>query len=242
MSSPMPTFELHWFPGTCSRVVLVALEELGVPYETHMVNMLAGEQLGPEYLALNPKGKVPTLVVDGRPMTENPAIHTYLARRYPDAGLLPDGDEELEIDALTTMSWFAAGVHPLVSRHRFPQLVCESPEGIESIRQLARAQLERCFAILEERVAGRDWLFGDWSIVDPYMLWLWFRATGSGMDGTQFPLCSEHALRTEARPSVARVLDREEEAFARLKESEPAAEKMPPYQVGRAPQPTGGGR
>lgn len=238
----MPTFELHWFPGTCSRVVLVALEELGVPYETRMVNMLAGEQLGPKYLALNPKGKVPTLVMDGRPMTENPAIHTYLARRYPDAGLLPAGDPELEIDALTTMSWFAAGVHPLVSRHRFPQLVCESPEGLASIRELTRAQLERCFSILEERLADRDWLLGDWSIVDPYMLWLWFRATGSGMDGTPFPRCHEHAQRTEARPSVGRVLDREEEAFAGLKESEPAAEKMPPYQVGRAPQLTGADR
>jgi glutathione S-transferase len=238
----MSTFELHWFPGTCSRVVLVALEELEVPYETRMVNMLAGEQLGPDYLALNPKGKVPTLVVDGRPMTENPAIHTYLAGRYPEAGLLPAGDPELEIDALTTMSWFAAGVHPLVSRHRFPHVICESPEGQESIRRLARAHLEHCFAILEERLVDRDWLLGDWSIVDPYMLWLWFRATGSGMDGIQFPRCGEHAQRTEARPSVGRVLDLEEETFARLQESEPVAEKMPPFQVGRAPQVTGAGR
>ena len=67
------------------------------------------------------------------------------------------------------------------------------------------------------------------------MLWLWFRATGSGMDGTPFPRCAEHARRNEARPAVARVLDREELEFSRFVEAGAVPDDIPPHQVGRAP-------
>lgn len=226
---------LYWHPGSCARVPLVALEEIGVPFELYVVDREGGEDRGAEYRALNPKGKVPTLVIDGRPITENPAIQTYLARLYPEAGLLPTGDPLIEIDALSMMAWFSAGIHPAITRLRRPTLFTDDPAGVESIRRIARLQLEEGLAILERRLVDRQWLYGEWSIVDAYMLWLWFRATGSGIDGAQFPRCADHAQRAEQRPSIARALDREEREMERIDALHGIPEGTLPYRVGRAP-------
>ena len=80
----MPDVELYWGPGSCARVPFIALEEAGADFTLHVINRFAGEAKTPEYLAVNPKGKVPTLVVDGSILTENPAIQTYIAGAYPD--------------------------------------------------------------------------------------------------------------------------------------------------------------
>lgn len=228
----MSGYELYWFPGTCARVPFVALEEIGEPFEVKLVNIV-GER-PPELLAVNPKAKVPVLVTPERVVTENPAIATYLNGRHPGAGLLPTGDPDTELTALETMSWLAAGVHPHVTRLRFPRFFSDMPEAYDGIRNNARGQLEQAFAVLEGRLEDRDWLFGDWSIIDVHVLWLWFRATGSGMDGTPFPRCAALAARCEERPSVARVLEREVAEFERL-DSEGAVPPMPDFQVGHAP-------
>lgn len=225
---------LFWYPGTCARVTFVALEEIGEPFAVTVVDLIGGPD--PGYAEINPKGKVPALRVDGRTITENPAIHTYLSRRHPDAGLLPTGDSGVELEALETMSWFAAGVHPPITRQRFPRFFCDDPEAFPDIQRKARIQLEECFALIERRLAEQgDWLFGEWSVIDAYLLWLWFRATGSGLDGSMFPRCAAHARRCEARPSVAKVLDREEAELARLDAAGRVPDHIPPYQAGRAP-------
>jgi glutathione S-transferase len=229
----MPEYQLYWAPGTCARVPFVALLEIGEPYEIVVVNRFSAADNG--YSLINPKGKVPALVVGNRTITENPAIETFLARRHPEAALLPHGDETLEIEALELMSWFASGIHPWITRLRFPRLTTSETAAHDSIRATACAQLEGSFAILEKRLQGRDWLFGAWTIVDAYLLWLWFRATGSGMPGSQFPLCAAHAARCEARPSVAAVLDREEQEWARVMQTGGVPPGVPPFQVGRSP-------
>lgn len=78
-------------------------------------------------------------------------------------------------------------------------------------------------------------MFDAWSIVDVYLLWLWFRSTGSGMDGSRFPRCADLAIRYEARPAVAKVLDREETEFARLQSEGKIPDYYPAFQVGRSP-------
>jgi glutathione S-transferase len=234
-TAAMSAVELVWFPGSCSRVTLIALEEIGVRFTATVVPWNWRENL--EYLALNPKGKVPVLVIDGVRFTETLAIVTHLARIHPEARLLPTGDPLVGIDVLATMSWFASGLHPLVARLRFPKLVNDDPASFERTRSMAAAGLRASFAILEQRLADREWLYGDWSIVDGYMLWCWFRASGSGMDGSDFPRCADHAQRCEGRPSVARALDREESEYAQLLSPGSLGVRLPPHQVGRAPGP-----
>lgn len=231
----MPTIDLYWSPGSCARVPFIALEEAGADFHLHVLNRYLGEHQTPAYRALNPKEKVPTVVIDGWAVTENPVIQQVLARRFPEAHLLPDGDERVVVEARSLMAWFASGVQPAAGRQRFPGLFSDDPGTHDGIRTSARRELEKAFTILEARLEDRDWLFGDWTIVDAYMLWLWFRAVGSGMDPTPFPRCAEHARRTEARPSVARVLDREEEEFARFGAQGTVPPHIPPHQVGRTP-------
>ncbi len=233
----MPSIDLYWSPGSCARVPFVALEETGAPFTVHVVNRYIGEHQTPEYRALNPKEKVPTVVIDGWVITENPVIQTVLARTFPEAHLLPTADERVVTDALSTMAWFASGLQPAVARQRFPGVFSDDEDSWERIRALARKELEKGFAILEDRLDFREWLFGAWTIVDAFMLWLWFRAVGSGMDTTPFPRCADHARRTEARPSVSRVLDREELEFARFQEAGTVPDRIPPFQVGRTPAP-----
>jgi glutathione S-transferase len=228
------TYNLFWSTGTCARVPFVALEEIGEPFEVTVLNRFA--PVAPELLAVNPKGKVPVLVTGERTITENPAILTFLARKHPEAGLLPVGDTDTELSVLETMCWFASGIHPSVGRLRFPGVFSTMPGCEDGIRAIARGQLEQAFAVIEARLEEREWLFGEWSIVDAYLLWLWFRATGSGMDGSVFPRCNAHAQRCEARPSVAKVLAREVDDMENRRAAGQVPPNFPDFQVGCAPK------
>lgn len=223
--------ELVWFPGTCSRVTLVALEEIGAPFTTRLASVARASD--PELLSVNPKGKVPVLLAGGVTVTETPAIMTYLNDRYPAAKLLPAPDSATAIDALATMSWIAGGIHPAITRLRYPNRFCDVPGSADRTRALAAQALRECFEIVEERLAGGGWLYDEWSIVDAYLLWAWFRAVGSGMDAACLTGCAEHAARCELRASVARALDREESTYAEMSANGVLAVDLPPHQVGR---------
>ena len=99
----------------------------------------------------------------------------------------------------------------------------------------ARQDLVKAFTILERRLQDREWLFGERTIIDVNMLWLWFRAVGSGMDPEPFPHCRAHGERCESLASVAHVLDHEESEFAAFDAAGTVPAEMPPHQVGRVP-------
>ena len=227
-------YQLLWFPGTCARVPLVALLEIGASFDSVVVDRINGDL---ELRRISPKESVPVLVTEHGSLTENLAIQAYLARRHPNAGLLPRGDLETEVRVLELQSWFAASLHPLVRQLRVPHWYCSEPDAYPSLRDIAGQKLNHAFGLLDARLAGREWLFDDWSLLDVHLLWLWFRATGSGMDGSRFANCSRHALRCEARPSVARALDMEDAELERLQDGGVLPPGWPPaYQAGRAPR------
>ena len=206
---------LFWYPGTCARIPFVALEEIGEPFEVNVVDLIGGAD--PGYADINPKGKVPTLIIDGHTITENPAIHTYLSRRHPELGLLPQGTRG-RLEALETdLSWFAAGVHPPITRQRFPRFSCEDPAAHPDI-QGARAGAALPPASRSSRAGWRagSGCSASGASSTSTCSGSWFRAVGSGMDGSLFPRCAAHADRCEERPSVASVLAREEAELARL--------------------------
>src|SRR4249919_2434615 len=103
---------LYFASGASSFAPHIALHEIGVAFEGKPMSFKRDDMRSPDYLAINPEGKVPTLVVDGRPLTEVAAILFYLARRFPDAGLLPPDDSWAEAQALSWMSFIASTLHP----------------------------------------------------------------------------------------------------------------------------------
>src|SRR6266851_1055045 len=108
---------LYLSPGSSSMAPHIALHEIGVDFESRWVSFAKREQHAREYLAVNPEGKVPTLLIDGRPLTEVAGTLWYLARTYPAAGLLPQmGEIEAEARVISWMSFIASTIHPALQR------------------------------------------------------------------------------------------------------------------------------
>jgi glutathione S-transferase len=133
----------------------IALQEIGAPFEARWVSFARKEQRRPDFLALNPEGKVPLLLIDGRSLTEVAAILFYLARRFPDASLLPAGDMEAEAQAISWMSFVAATIHP--SRRQGPERAAE------------------VFTLADRRLGSREWALRAYSIADIHLFRLYWR-------------------------------------------------------------------
>jgi glutathione S-transferase len=163
----------------------IALHEVGAAFEPRPLSFARQENRHPGYLALNPEGKVPTLLVDGRPLTEVAAILFYLARRFPEAALLPDGDAEAEAQVVSWMSFLAATVHP--SRR----------QGAEQARAM--------YGLADRRLGNNDWAVGRYSIADIHLFRLFWRFRRALQPAAgEFPALSAHHERMMARPAVRR--------------------------------------
>lgn len=202
---------LYVSPGSCARVPTIALEEIGAPFETELVRMSAGQHKSPEYLAVNPKGKVPALAIDGAVLTENVAILTWLHRAYPGAGLLPEADSDLDRAHQTSdLAFFSGTMHPFVTRFARPEKFVTDAATAAQVREASLAPGRPFWSMINDRLAGAPWWYGArWSVVDAYLFWTWWRICASGFDGAAFPHIRAHAARIQERPSVARAMQRE---------------------------------
>ena len=202
-------------PGSCSRVTMTALEEIGLDYEERVLDLAAGAQTGADYLAVNRKGKVPALLVDGRLLTENAAILAYLHAAYPEAGLLPGvGDPIATAQALGDVIWCASTLHPIVRQVRAPfKWTLGDPAGV---KEDGLAKFAKECAYMSERVGEDGWWYGErWSIVDSYICWAYGVARIGGFPLGDHPRLLAHNERVRSRASVRRVLDRERAAVER---------------------------
>lgn len=203
---------LYQFPGACSRVTLNALEEIGCRYRLETVNIRTGAQLSPDYLALNPKGKVPAMAFDGRVLTENAAILCALHQVHPAAGLLPVADRLPEsFQGLSDLNWCSSTLHPIVRQVRMPaKWTIGEPEGVAAD---GRNKMGKECARLNERLADARWWYGDrWSIVDVYVYWAYSTAAKGGFPLESYPELLAHARRVRERPSFQRALNAETES------------------------------
>jgi glutathione S-transferase len=212
----MAKLDFYFSPGACSLATHIALQEAGAAYTAKPISLKKGTQYTPEYLALNPKGKVPLLVVDGKPLTENVAILSYLNRAYPGAKLLPGGDPMREAEALSFIVWCTSGVHPVIGRFFGPQKVCNLPESAGNVLSLAAEANAKNFALIEKMLDGKDWVLGEWSVADAYIFVFWRWAQALKLDTTAFPNYAKHAERMMQRPAVQRALEAETNAQGEL--------------------------
>jgi glutathione S-transferase len=207
---------LYYAPNACSLVPYVTLTEAGAAFDVHPLNFGKSQHMTPEYLQLNPKHKVPVLVIDGTPLTENVAIQIWIARNFPAAKLLP-ADPMQELRAISLLSWCASGIHPFLSRINSPARVCDLPDAAVSVRQLAAQQLFENYKIADDVLADREWFFDHFTAVDAHFFWCFRRGTQFNLDVSQFKNCMSHFERMRQRPSVRKLLDYEREvqtAFA----------------------------
>ena len=197
--------KLFYAPTACSLVPYVTLTEAGADFEVATVNMGKGQHNSPDYLKLNPKHKVPVLVIDGEPLTENVAIQVWIARNFPQAKLLP-ADPMKEIKAISLMAWCASGIHPALTPNANPKRYCDLPGTEENVKACAKKLLVENFTIANQRLAGREWFFDHFTAVDAYFFWCFRRGTEFNLDVTPYPNCVAHLERMKQRPSVQKLL------------------------------------
>ena len=209
-----------WFaPQTCARVTLTALEEIGRPFETRLIAFMAGEHRRPEFLSVNPSGKVPALETDDGVIVQNGAILSYLAQTRSEAGLLPQ-PEDAAARAVILAELFrcSSDLHPLVTRFVMSPMISTDAADAPRIRAKAGEALALQLAPLEQRLSKQPWMLGqDWSIIDAYLAWIWFRITGVGFDQAGYPALQGHYAKASERPSAQAALAREEKAQDELK-------------------------
>jgi len=180
---------LYFSPGSSAMATHIALHEIGVPFEAKLISLAKGQQHAPEYLAINPEGKVPTLLIDGWKLTEVAATLYYLAKRYPEAGLWPQGGLAAEAEAISWMSFTAATVHPA--------------------RRIGLERWREVFKFADPRLGSNEWAVGGhYSIADIHLFRLYwrFKTTTSPAAG-EYPSLDAHFARIMARPAVQKTIE-----------------------------------
>ncbi len=209
--------QLYYAPTTCALAPYITLTEANADFEVLPLNFRKGQNKTAQYLKLNPKHKVPLLMVDGKALTENVAIHSWIARTFPEANLLP-ADPWQELKAIAMLSWCSSGIHPYLSRINAPPKVCDVPDTGDSVRRLAAEFLYEAFQIAEDQLAGREYFFDHFTAPDAHFFWCFRRATQFELDLAGFTNCAAHFERMKTRASVQKLLAYEgkvQDAFAK---------------------------
>jgi glutathione S-transferase len=201
---------LYYAPNTCALAPYVTLTEAGADFEVRPLNTRKRQNFSPEYLKINPKHKVPTLVVDGKILTENVAIHQWVHRTFPDAKLLP-ADPWDQLQAISLLAWCASGIHPYVSRINNPSKVCDAAGASDSVVKIATEGLFENFRIADDLLAGHEYFFDHFTAPDAHFFWCCRRSTQLNVDISCFPNVQAHFQRMLERPSVKTLLAFEKE-------------------------------
>lgn len=206
--------KLYYSPGACSLAPHIALEEAGGAYELSLVKFAETQQRSPEYLAINPKGRVPALVDDGFVLTEAPAILRYVARRNPGSGLWPE-DARAEARCAEWLAWCSSTVHVTYAHVRRAERYATSEAGQAEVVAKGRESCRDVWGQVEAKLAaaGAGWAAGAaYSVADAYvfLFWTWGRAQVLAYDmAADFPAWTAHARRMGERPAVRRALEQE---------------------------------
>jgi glutathione S-transferase len=203
-------YTLYYSPGSASMVVHLALLEIGVPFRLVKLDFERDEQRGAEYLKLNPRGQVPTLVIDGKPYFECAALLLILAERHPEARLAPPPGSALRADWYQWVVFFANALGPVYRQWFYPSDL-GSPEHPPFVRDALRAKIEGAWSLVDAHLAahGPYMLGAEFSGVDllalMYMRW----SRNMPKPVTAWPALRQYADRLRARPSWARLYEAE---------------------------------
>jgi len=195
---------LCYAPQTCATVPFITLTEAQADFEIMNLNSRSGQLRSPEFLRLNPKHKVPVLIIDGEALTENLAIQVWIARQYPAAQLLP-ADALGHAKAVSLMSFFGSGIHPHLTPNVRPENYCDMPGSADSVKRVAQTLLFEDFTVVENLLAGREWFFDHFTAPDAYFFWCFRRAISFKLDVAQFKNCMAHLQRVRALASTQKL-------------------------------------
>lgn len=203
--------KLHYAPGTIALATAIALEEAGVPYEAVKIDFRANEQQSGKYLKVNPKGRVPSLVIDSGILTETPAILAYIAQASPEARLAPLGDPFAFAKVQEFNSYLCSTVHVAhAHRMRGKRWVDDAAAIVEMQRKVPET-VTACFTLIENEMFKGPWVIGqNYTICDAYLFTVARWLESDSVDPKLFPKVFEHRNRMGERPTVRAAIARVE--------------------------------
>ena len=199
-------FRLYYAPGTCALATHIALEEADAPYEAVLVDFRSQSQRSPEYLAVNPKGRVPALVTESGTLTETPALLCFVAQRFPKAELAPLADPFALAQVQEFNSYLCSTVHVAHAHRMRGTRWADDAAAIEAMKRKVPSNVTECFELIEHKLKG-PWVMGDkYTICDPYLFTIASWIEGDGVDTNKVPRVIEHRARMLARPAVRKAV------------------------------------
>lgn len=197
---------LYYAKGTAALPVHIALEEAGAEYDLRLLDFAAKDHQKPEYLSINPKGRVPAMATPDGILTETPALLAYIGQTFEAAKLIPDTPFGFA-KAQEFNLYLAATVHVAHAHKLRGSRWSDDAASHDAMRAKVAQNMTECAALIENRYLKGPWVTGDqYTICDPYLLLIARWLKGDGVDESAFPNILAHRVRMEARPAVQSVL------------------------------------
>ena len=200
-------FTLFYAPGTCALAAHIALEEAGAEYEARRLDFSRAEQRSAEYLAINPKGRVPALVGPRGVLTETPAILAFVAQSFPAKRLAPLDDPFAFAELQAFNSYICSTLHVAHAHGPRGSRWVDDAAAMEAMKKKVPETVGACFDLIEHDLLRGPWVMGDaYSVADAYLFTVagWMEA--DSLDLARFPRVVDHRRRMVERPAVARVV------------------------------------
>jgi glutathione S-transferase len=200
----------YYATNTCALASHIALEEAGAAYETRRIDFGAAEQTKPDYLKINPKGRVPALGTERGVLTENPAILAYIAQTHPEAKLAPLDDPFALAELQSFLSYLCSTLHVAHAHRPRAYRWADDPAAQEAMKKKVPETVGACFDLIEREMLRGPWVMGDaYTVADPYLFTLARYMEVDGLDPAAYPRVLDHRDRMAERPAVQRVLKSE---------------------------------
>lgn len=201
---------LYFAPETCALATHIALEEAGAAYALRRIDFAAHQQRSPDYLKVNPKGRVPALVTPRGVLTETPALLAFVAQSFPAAGLAPRDDPFAFARLQDFNSYLCSTVHVAHAHRMRGHRWVDDEAAIEAMRRKVPQAVFEAFKVIEDGMLAGPWVMGDaYSIADPYLFTLARWLEKDGVDPARLPRIADHRRRMGERPAAQRALAQE---------------------------------
>ena len=201
---------LYYAPHTCSLATHIALEDSGAPYTTTRISFSVEQQRSPDYLAINPKARVPALATDRGILTETPAMLAFVAQSFPAAALMPLDDPFAFARAQEFNAYLCATLHVAHSHRMRGTRWADDPTAIAAMQRKVPESVAACFDLIEHHMLAGPYVLGDtYSVCDPYLFTIaqWMEA--DGVDPARFPKVAAHRARIADRAATRKCIAEE---------------------------------
>ncbi|MBV9563856.1 MAG: glutathione S-transferase family protein [Bradyrhizobium sp.] len=199
--------KLYYAPATCALASHIALAEAGADYTTEKLDFKINQQNSPEYLEINPKGRVPSLVTDRGVLTETPAMLAYIAQTHPEAKLAPLDDAFAFAQVQSINSYLCSTVHVAHAHKMRGKRWATEETSFADMKRKVPETMGACFALIEHRMLKGPWVMGEqYTVCDPYLYTIATWLEGDGVEMAKLPKVADHFKRMAERPAVKKVL------------------------------------